>query len=54
MNDHLSYKLRALSLVAIILVVFIHSYNAEIKLDSGVLTGGNSPFVMLVENFFFI
>lgn len=51
MNDHLSHKLKALSLVAIILVVFIHSYNAEIKFATGVLTGGNSPSVMLVENF---
>jgi len=51
MNDHLSYKLRALSLVAIVLVVFIHSYNAEIKFTSGVLTGGHSHWVMFVENF---
>ena len=51
MNDHLRYKLKALSLVAIILVVFIHSYNAEIKFASGVLTGGNSASVMLVQNF---
>jgi surface polysaccharide O-acyltransferase-like enzyme len=51
MNDHLSYKLKALSLVAIILVVFIHSYNAEIKFATGTLMGGTSHSVLFVENF---
>ena len=51
MNDHLSYKLKALSLVAIILVVFIHSYNVEIKFTTGTLTGGTSHSVLFVENF---
>ncbi|HMI66068.1 MAG TPA: acyltransferase [Cyclobacteriaceae bacterium] len=51
MNDYLSYKLKALSLVAIILVVFIHSYNVEIKFTTGTLTGGTSHSVLFVENF---
>lgn len=51
-NDYLSTKLRALSLGSIILVVFLHSHNGEVKLASGDLTGEQSYFVLFVENFF--
>ncbi len=51
MNDQLSQKLKALSFAAIILVVFIHSYNEEINFVSGELTGGKSYSVLFVENF---
>ncbi|MBI1767583.1 MAG: acyltransferase [Bacteroidetes bacterium] len=51
-NDYLSRKLKALSLGTIILVVFIHSYNEEVKFASGEMTGGQSYFVLFVENFF--
>ena len=36
----------------IVLVVFIHSYNYELKFDSGGLTDGQGHFVLFVENFF--
>src|SRR5258708_12732573 len=52
LSDYLSKKLKALSLVAIVLVVFLHSHNGEVKFASGELTGGQSHVVLFVENFF--
>ena len=51
-NDYLSKKLKALSLAAIVLVVFIHSYNEEVKFASGELEGDTSYWVLFVESFF--
>ena len=51
-DDYLSKKLKALSLVAIVLVVFIHSHNEEVKFASGELTGEQSRAVFFIENFF--
>ncbi len=51
-NDYLSKKLKALSLGAMILVVFIHSQNEEVKFASGELAGTQSHAVLFVENFF--
>jgi len=51
-NEGLSTKLKALSLVAIILVVFIHSYNKEVKFTSGESVGELSDWVLFFENFF--
>src|SRR5258708_23504316 len=52
LNDYLSKKLKALSLGAIILVVFLHSHNNEVKFGHGELGGIQSHFVLVVENFF--
>jgi len=52
MNNYLSNKLKALSLGAIVLVVFIHAYNEEVKFASGVMEGGISYWVLFVEIFF--
>jgi surface polysaccharide O-acyltransferase-like enzyme len=52
MDNDLSKKLKALSLGAIILVVFIHSYNEEVKFASKTLADGMSPWVLFIENFF--
>src|ERR1041385_7924866 len=51
-NDYISRKLKVLSLGAIILVVFIHSYNEDVKFSSGDLTGEQSHLVLFIENFF--
>jgi surface polysaccharide O-acyltransferase-like enzyme len=51
-NDHLSRKLKVMSLAAIILVVFIHSYNEDVKFASDDLTGEPSLSVLFIENFF--
>jgi len=51
LDDYLSKKLQALSFGAIVLVVFIHSYNAEVKFVSGEIHGGQSYFVLFIENF---
>src|SRR5687767_715464 len=51
-DDYLSRKLKVLSLGAIILVVFIHAHNEDVKFASGELTGEQSYLVLFVENFF--
>jgi surface polysaccharide O-acyltransferase-like enzyme len=51
MNDYLVEKLKALSLGAIILVVFIHSHNEDVKFASGELEGGTGHWVLFLENF---
>ncbi|MFT2007641.1 acyltransferase family protein [Pontibacter sp. 13R65] len=38
MNPYLSYKLKILSLFAILLVVYIHAYTFDLALDTGALT----------------
>src|SRR5690242_11245593 len=51
LNDNLSEKLRALSLVAVVLVVFIHSHNEEVKFASGKIVGNQESWVLFIENF---
>lgn len=51
LNGYLSEKLKALSLVAIVLVVFIHSYNEEVKFASGEIIGQQAQWVLFIENF---
>src|SRR6185295_2439222 len=51
LNDYLSEKLKALSLAAIVLVVFIHSHNEEVKFASGEMAGNPEQWVLFVENF---
>jgi surface polysaccharide O-acyltransferase-like enzyme len=51
MTDYLSKKIKALSLGAVILVVFLHSYNGELKLTSIDVPGDQSYLVLLFENF---
>lgn len=51
MTEYLSRKLRALSLGAVILVVFIHAHNEELKFSSGDLGANPSYHVLFVENF---
>jgi len=50
MNDYLSKKLKALSLGAVILVVFLHSHNEELKL-TGTVASDQSYLVLFFENF---
>src|SRR5690242_5496540 len=50
-DDYLSNKLKALSLGAVILVVFLHSHNEEIKFSSGELLGTQGYAVLFIENF---
>lgn len=51
-NDYLSKKFKALSFVAVILVVYLHSHNQDVRFASGKLAGEQSYFVLFVENFF--
>jgi fucose 4-O-acetylase-like acetyltransferase len=50
-NEYLGCKLRALSFFAIILVVFVHSYNAKIRFESGELDDVTSNAILFFENF---
>src|SRR5882757_6269683 len=51
MTDYLSRKLKALSLGAVILVVFLHSHNEELKFASGQVVTDPSYRVLFLENF---
>ena len=51
LDGYLSEKLKALSLVAIVLVVFIHSHNEEVKFASGEMAGNQGQWVLFIENF---
>ena len=51
MSEYLGRKVKAISFFAIILVVFVHSYNAKIKFASGELGDGTSSAVLFTEHF---
>lgn len=50
-DANLSKKIKALSLGAVVLVVFLHSYNVDVKFTSGEFVGGQSYLVLFIENF---
>lgn len=51
MNQYLSEKLRIISLISIIMVVFLHSYNINTSFSSGSITF-NYGYNFFVQNFF--
>lgn len=51
MNDFLRTKIRFLSFFLIVLVVFVHSYNIDIKINNGIQYSSNG-LVFFIEEFF--
>ena len=51
MNEYLSKKLRVISFISMIMVVFLHSYNINIKLNSGIVNF-NSEYNIFIQEFF--
>lgn len=51
MNKYLSDKLRIISLISMIMVVFLHSYNVTVKFSSGNMNF-NSGFNIFIQDFF--
>jgi len=51
MNKYLSEKLRIISFISMIMIVFLHSYNLTIKFSSGNIRF-NSGYNIFIQNFF--
>ncbi len=51
MNKYLSDKLRIISLISMIMVVFLHSYNVTVKFSSGNMSF-NDGYNVFIQNFF--
>ncbi len=51
MNEYLKTKIRVLSFFLVVLVVYVHSYNIDIKINNGVKYSANG-FVFFIEEFF--
>lgn len=51
MNKYLSDKLRIISLISIIMVVFLHSYNVTVKFSPGNMSF-NDGYNVFIQNFF--